>query len=126
MVASDEWTSKAQEGFNAWNRPPLQTQHNMEEEEDVISPNRNGVVKQCVKVNEDSYTSDDSSSSEDDQSEEKSISIAQKDYNPKPPNEVILPNFVTIGRTTSLGGNPNSSSVETKGTITWKNTDKLT
>ena len=111
------FSSKANEGFNAWNRPPLQTQHNMEEEENVTSTDSNGIVKQCVRVNEDSYSSSGSTSSEDDKSEDDSVSSAKMSYNTKPPSQSVLPNFITIGRSTSIDGNQNTSSYETKGTI---------
>ena len=109
--------SKSNEGFNAWNRPPLQTQHNIKEEECTTSPDSNGIVKQCVRVNEDSYSSSGSTSSEDDPSEDDSASSAKMGYNAKPQSQSVLPNFITIGRTTSIDGNQNTSSYETKGTI---------
>ena len=89
----------------------------MEEEENVTSTDSNGIVKQCVRVNEDSYSSSGSTSSEDDQSEDDSVSSAKMSYNAKPPSQSILPNFITIGRATSIDGNQNTSSYETKGTI---------
>ena len=74
-------------------------------------------MKQCVRVNEDSYSSSGSTSSEDDPSEDDSVSSAKMGYNAKPPSQSVLPNFITIGRTTSIDGNQNTSSYETKGTI---------
>ena len=110
-------TSKAHENFNAWNRPPLQTQNNMEED-DASSLSNKIAIKQCVPVNDDSYSSNDSTSSEDDQSENESITSTKEEFIANPSGQAILPNFITIGRTTSTEGNQNLTSFEEKGTIT--------
>ena len=117
LQESPALTSKAHESFNAWSRPPLQTQNNMEED-DASSPSNKIAIKQCVPVNEDSYSSTDSTSSDGNQSENESIASTKDDLIAKPSVQAVLPNFITIGRTTSIEGNQNSTSFEAKGTIT--------
>ena len=97
------WKSENQTDKDARNRPPLQAQGNMDQ--DHMVPNENVTLKKCVPLNDSSYASSESGSTTQDEESEKdenSIPKVEINYNTESREGVILPNLVTIGRTTSF------------------------
>ena len=95
------WKSENQTDKDSRNRPPLQVQGNMDQ--DNMIPNENVTLKKCVPLNDSSCASSESgSTTEESENDDFSIPIAETNYNTKSVESAILPNLVTIGRTTSF------------------------